>query len=178
MRYPKEAMQDVVKPSGNHPSQKIARTKAAPRSLLIFRVGVASLAVDAHSVIEVAELGLITAVPKLPQYLPGLVFLRGHAIPVLDLAAFLEIECPPHPEDDLRPPRIVVLSHEKMRVGIVSDQVRGIMQRRGADLKAPETLPQPLRDFSEAQIQDHEEVLAVLDLEHLLQEAQPRATHR
>ncbi len=52
---------------------------------LTFRLGKEMFAVDISSVREVLELTEVTEIPRTPKYLCGVINLRGHAVPVVDM---------------------------------------------------------------------------------------------
>ena len=54
--------------------------------LLTFSVGEIDYAADILSVTDIIEVPKITFVPKLPEYIRGVINLRGKVIPVLDFA--------------------------------------------------------------------------------------------
>ena len=146
------------------------------RILLLFRVGGTWLGVDAHAVSEIAEPGEATPLPRLPRHVPGLVFLRGNAVPLVDLVDFLGLDAEPDTDDDdARPRRAVIVESEGMRVGLLSSRVRGLDDVPTDRLAPPDALGPQLRAYCTAQV-DHElGLLAVLDLPRLLAAARPGA---
>ncbi|MEZ4402187.1 MAG: chemotaxis protein CheW [Kofleriaceae bacterium] len=56
------------------------------RNVIVFTLGGTRLAVELRWVREVISLGFVTAVPTAPPGLAGAFNLRGHLIPVLDIA--------------------------------------------------------------------------------------------
>ncbi len=54
-------------------------------SMIVFRVGDEHIGIDIRKVHEVTEIGNPVAVPKSPEFLLGLVNIRGNVIPVLSL---------------------------------------------------------------------------------------------
>lgn len=54
-------------------------------SYLAFRIGKEIFAITVHKVLEVLELQKITEIPNTPDYLKGVINLRGDVIPVMDL---------------------------------------------------------------------------------------------
>lgn len=154
------------------------------RTLLVFRVGDAWLGVDAHAVAEIAERGETTTLPRLPRHVPGLIFLRGNAVPLLDLAAFLGLDTESETggsgnaeanDDDPRPSRVVVVESGGMRVGLLSSRVHGLDTPAAETLMPPDALGARLRPFCSAQCDHHLGLLAILDLSRLLDAARPGA---
>lgn len=90
------------------------------RNVIVFAVGATRCAIELRWVREVVTLGFVTAVPTAPPVLGGLCNLHGTILPVLDVAALLDL--PPGP-----PPRqgdgALVLEAESTLCALRVDQV-------------------------------------------------------
>ncbi len=86
---------------------------------LCFTLGEQSFAVPITVVREIVEMQEITAVPHMPDYLRGVVNLRGQIIPIIDLRLRLGLE---FREYDRRT-CIVIVAHEDKQVGLVVDRM-------------------------------------------------------
>jgi purine-binding chemotaxis protein CheW len=84
------------------------------------RVGAESYAVPVEAVIEVTMLEASTPLPGGPRELLGLQNLRGHALPVYDLGAYLGAGSTPDAA------RMIVVSDNGRRVGFAIDAVTGV----------------------------------------------------
>jgi purine-binding chemotaxis protein CheW len=84
------------------------------------RVGVESYALPVDAVIEVTMLEASTPLPGGPPELLGLQNLRGHALPVYDLGAYLGGGAAAEPA------RMVVVSENGRRAGFAIDEVTGV----------------------------------------------------
>ena len=71
---------------------------------------------------EIILIGPVTPMPSVPEYVRGLTNLRGHVIPIIDLAKRFGRESSP----DTAASRIVVLN--------VSDKTRGVVVAAGDDV--------------------------------------------
>lgn len=118
------------------------------RNVIVFAVGATRYAIELRWVREVVTLGFVTAVPTAPPVLGGLCNLHGTILPVLDVAAVLDL--PPGP-----PPRqgdgALVLEAEStvcaLRVDQV-DHVASLVETRGTVVDAigrPLTLLDPVK---------------------------------
>jgi chemotaxis signal transduction protein len=65
------------------------------RNVIVFAIGAARYAIELRWVREVVTLGFVTGVPTAPPVLGGLCNLHGAILPVLDVAALLDL--PPGP---------------------------------------------------------------------------------
>jgi purine-binding chemotaxis protein CheW len=104
-------------------------------NVIVFALGAARYAVELRWIREVVTLGFVTSVPTAPPIIGGLCNLHGNILPVLDVAALLDL--PPGP-----PPRqgdgALVLEAEGLVCALRVDQVDHV-----ASLPALEAAPQP-----------------------------------
>jgi purine-binding chemotaxis protein CheW len=168
--------------SACHDSQQ-SRDAAAPDdapersseslSMLTFRAGSAWFGVSAKTVEEVCDACEPTPIPGSPSYLPGLMNLRGSAVPLLDLVRYLSLDAsqPERERGEVRG-RIVVVSTDSMRVGLTCDQVRGVIDFEKEDLcPAGAALGGKLESYSRAEVHQPDGVLSILDLSALLKDS-------
>jgi chemotaxis signal transduction protein len=90
------------------------------------RVGDERYAVPIESVLEVAELGAVSAVPGAGRAMLGIRNLNGNVLPVFDLARVLAIA------GDASPPRVVVAEHDGRLAGLAVDEVTDVGELAGA----------------------------------------------
>jgi purine-binding chemotaxis protein CheW len=138
--------------------------------LLTFRTGSMWFAVGAEAIDEICAVAEVTPLPLSPEHIPGVVSLRGQAVPLLDLKAFLGLgdEKPPEGRREMFA-RIAVASTAQMRVGIICDQVRGVLEIPRARRRRPEvTRGARLLEYVTHEVQRDEGMLLVLDLDKLL----------
>ena len=142
----------------------VKRTNQVP--LLPLRIGGTWIAVPALQVLEVVDERAPIPLPRAPAHLPGLLNLRGTALPLLDLTVFLEIAS----KDALAGgfPRVVVVGASEMQVGIRCDQVLGVIAAGDATMGDVEMARGKLRQFSIAEVETLHGIAAVVDLEALL----------
>ena len=55
------------------------------RQYLTFRLGDEIFAIDVANVREILEFTKVTKVPKTPEYMRGVIHLRGSVVPILDM---------------------------------------------------------------------------------------------
>jgi purine-binding chemotaxis protein CheW len=139
-------------------------------TLLRFRVGAAELAVPASFVEEIVDRGPLTAVPGVPAHIPGILGVRGEAVPILDLHRFLGLSG--GLDDEERPPRVLVVRFGRYRVGLLCDRVAGVAVFDESQLESPHAAqPPPLRSYARAEIDVGSSIAALLDLPRLLEAA-------
>jgi purine-binding chemotaxis protein CheW len=104
-------------------------------SVLEFRLGAERYAVENAAVREVHVLREITPVPGTPDFILGVVIVRGRICSVVDLARVFDL---PARERGARA-RVVVLADRAMEFGIVADEVVGM--RAIATVTLQDSLP-------------------------------------
>lgn len=98
---------------------------------LIFMIDDLKLGVDAEFVVEIINNHAITHLPMLPEYIRGIINLRGLMVPILDLRLRLGKE----PRDNTL---IIVLNIDGTEIGVLADSVDQMV-----DIPVAELLPVP-----------------------------------
>jgi purine-binding chemotaxis protein CheW len=143
----------------------------ATRSLVRFRVGEAELAILASTVDEVISRTEMTPIPCAPPHVPGLIAYRGEALPLFDLASFVGLD--PAPSE--RESRILVVRSAIYRVGILCDEVSGVLQVPASRIDEPRVCrPPSLRRYALGEVHFDHAVAPVLDLDALLEAGRAR----
>jgi purine-binding chemotaxis protein CheW len=101
--------------------------------LVIMRLGPDRYGVPITAVREILRVGRITAVHTAPDFVHGVINLRGIITTVLDLRVFFGLEAGPVGEAA----RILVAEGAGMAVGLLVEQVEGIVDVPAAEVKPP-----------------------------------------
>jgi purine-binding chemotaxis protein CheW len=84
---------------------------------------------------EIISMSEITSVPKTPQYVKGVINLRGKVIPVVDLRLKFAMEEAPYTDETC----IIVVDVNGVEMGIIVDHVSEVLDIAGGDIEdAPE----------------------------------------
>lgn len=106
---------------------------------LSFRLGSEEYLVMVEQVKEVLKLRDLTPVPHAPDYVPGVISLRGTVLPVIDLAKRLGLAAAARDEKS----RIIVVNLDDEDAGLIVDRVMGVVRfLPDAIQPAPETVEQ------------------------------------
>jgi len=89
-----------------------------------FRLGSEEYGVDIAQVQEINRMVAITHVPRAPQFMEGVINLRGQLIPIIDLRARFGMPRAEHTKNT----RIVVTEIGSKRVGMVVDSVSEVLR--------------------------------------------------
>ncbi len=96
----------------------------AGMTVLAVRLGTNLLALPIEAVEEVLPALPIESVPQCPSFVRGVVFVRGHLIPVLDAAERLGMRDHQRPDE----PHIVCLRQHERLVGVEFDEALDLME--------------------------------------------------
>lgn len=129
---------------------------------LIFMAGHLKLGVVAEDVVEILNNQLITYLPMLPNFIRGIINMRGQMIPILDIRARLNME--PQESDTL----VVVINLGDVQLGILVDAVDQML-----DIPKANLLPMPANSTQllvsgMCSLPDGSGTMMVLDCEQLM----------
>lgn len=89
---------------------------------ILFVIGDTRLAVALADVVEVGDLPSMTRLPNLPDWLSGIINVRGEIVSVVDLARFLGWSV----DGTFRHLRMVILRHGRVKTALQIDRVVGM----------------------------------------------------
>ncbi|MGE5587921.1 MAG: chemotaxis protein CheW [Clostridia bacterium] len=113
-----------------------AQGVSATRHVVVFQLSRELYAVGISDVREIVRMQPITPVPSAPDYVEGVVNLRGQVIPVLSLAKRLGV-----PAEPVTPStRIVVVQAGQDTIGMIVDSVVKVSHIPEQDIERPEAL--------------------------------------
>ncbi|MHB8126770.1 MAG: chemotaxis protein CheW [Desulfitobacteriaceae bacterium] len=139
----------------------------AEEQLVTFGLGSEEFGVDIMRVQEIIRIPPITRVPKAPNYVEGVINLRGNVIPVVSLRTRFEME--KVSETDLS--RIIVLEVHKKVFGIRVDAVTEVMRLDDSAIEPPPPVALGMdAQFIRGVGKIGERLLILLDLNHLMGE--------
>ena len=129
---------------------------------LIFMAGHLKLGVVAEDVVEILNNQLITYLPMLPDFIRGIINMRGQMIPILDSRARLGMD--PKEDDSL----VVVINLGDVQLGILVDAVDQML-----DIPKVNLLPMPANSTQllvsgMCSLPDGSGTMMVLDCEQLM----------
>jgi purine-binding chemotaxis protein CheW len=113
-----------------------------PRKYILVTTGSLNLAIAIDDLAEVGPLPALTFLPNLPSWIQGIVNIRGEIVSVIDLTGFLGLPGAVKAEG----PRLVVVRHEKMKVGIRLDRIVGTVSRTASETSPLERHRDDVRD--------------------------------
>jgi len=146
--------------------EKESIEKKEKRQILVFHVANEELGLDISCVRELLRPQKIFPLPKTPQFIEGVINLRGHVVALIDLRKRLHLK---RIEDESNK-RIIVCKVNKFIVGLTVDRLSEIIALSKGDFKPT---PGVVSIQMEAEVLSGvavvgERVIPVLNLEHIL----------
>ena len=141
-------------------------TMDAEIQVVVFQLGGESYGVDIAAVQEIKAMSPITAVPRTPNFIEGVINLRGQITPVVNLHARFGTA----DQERTRDTRIIVVNWAEEWVGLLVDSVSEVMRLSEASIEPPSDLVASVdSDFVRGIAKVGEERLIILlELERLL----------
>lgn len=104
--------------------------------LVVFRLGREEYGVSILQVQEIKRMTDITRVPHTPDYIKGVINLRGSVLPVLDLRRRLNLPSNENTDDT----RIIIVKVEEITVGMIVDSVSEVTAISQENIESPNSV--------------------------------------
>lgn len=133
------------------------------RQYVIFNVGDYSFGVDILEIVEIIKPNKIVKVPSIPQYVEGIIDVRGTSVPVYNLAKRLEID------SKVESQKIIIVELSKFQLGFLVDDVSEILKIEDDKIeKANESIRGIKRKFIDSIARVGDDMIIILDLKNVL----------
>ena len=133
--------------------------------LVSFKIGDEEFGVDILSVQEINRMSQITKVPNTPDFIEGVINLRGRIIPVIDLRVKLGMTRKDHGKNT----RIVVVELKGQTIGFIVDEVSEVLRiPKNITEAPPEMVGGVNSDYITSIGKLEDRLLILLDLEKIL----------
>ena len=104
--------------------------------LVVFKLGREEYGVSILNVQEIKRITEITRVPYTPEFIKGVMNLRGSVLPVIDTKKRLGIENEEYTDDT----RIIILKVDEVSIGMIVDAVSEVIAIPQKKKEAPESV--------------------------------------
>ena len=136
--------------------------------LVTFSTGDEEFGVDILRVQEIIRTMAITKVPKAPEFVEGVINLRGKVIPIIDLRRRFGLQ----PKSHDKHTRIIVIEINTMIVGFVVDAVSEVLRIPASTVEPPPPVVSGLEsEYISGVGKLEDRLLILLDLDRLLSRA-------
>ncbi|MFO7818425.1 MAG: chemotaxis protein CheW [Thermodesulfobacteriota bacterium] len=144
---------------------EVKKSEAELLQLVTFSIGEEEFGVEILKVQEINRMMEITRVPKAPDFVEGVINLRGRVIPVIDLRKRFGLQSRVHDKDT----RIIVIEINKMIVGFVVDAVSEVLRIPADTVEPPPPVVAGLdSEYISGVGKLEDRLLILLDLDSLL----------
>lgn len=132
---------------------------------VVFKLNQEYYGLPIEKVISIEKIGEITRIPNAPDYIKGVINLRGEVIPVVNLKKKLNIG-----DNELNMnSRIIVVNEDEMVVGLVVDFSSEVLEIDREDIdKPPETKDNQLIEYISGIGKTSDRLIIILDLLKIL----------
>ncbi len=139
------------------------------QQLVVFDLSTEAYGVDIGAVREIIRLQDITRVPRTPEFVEGVINLRGKVIPVVDLRKRFGLQT----EDESKDNRIVVVNIGAQDIGVVVDAVTEVLRIATESVEPPASVITTAdSEYLLGIAKLDSRLIILLDLEQVLTEAE------
>lgn len=144
-------------------AQKSAAANAAHLQFLTFTVGREEYGVDIMKVREIKAWSDVTRLPNAPDYMRGVMNLRGLIIPIFDLRCRFGMGRTDAHEKNV----VIILAVGSRTIGILVDTVSDILSTQASEIKPAPKMETVDDEFLNGLISINERMVALLDVDYL-----------
>jgi len=128
---------------------------------LTFFLGEEQYGIAIDRIKEIIALMKVTSVPKTPEYMKGVINLRGSIIPVVDTRSRFGME----PQEETMHTAIIIVEVDKVNIGFIVDRVEEVASIDADHLSEPPKFGSHIdTDFICSMAQIEENVVMILDV--------------
>ena len=137
--------------------------------LVVFNLGLEEFGVNIMQVQEIIRMPEITRIPRSPDYVKGVINLRGKIIVVMDLDKRFGMSQKEKTDES----RVVVVDIEGTVIGLVVDSVSEVIRLQGSNIEqTPEIITQKINaEFLKGVGKLEDRLLILLDLQNIINES-------
>lgn len=134
--------------------------------ILFFNIGESIYGIEIKYVQEIINIEQITVVPKIPDYIKGVINIRGKVVPIISVRNRFGIEEIPY---DDRTCIIVLEFDDGEQVGIIVDRVQEVLVAKPTDIsKAPDSKNVNANRYIKSIIEIDGDIKLLLDCDKLI----------
>ena len=139
--------------------------------LVSFHIGDEEFAVDILNIQGINRMVEVTKVPNAPDYVEGIINLRGKVIPIIDLRKRLGLPKKPYDKDT----RFIVVEINNKVIGFIVDSVNEVLRINSSITEPPPPVVSGIdSEFITAVGKLEDRLLILLDIEKILSSAEKK----
>ncbi len=134
------------------------------RQIVVFSLGTQLYGLPIASVQEIIRVTSLVKIPKSPEFVEGVINLRGRIIPVIDLRKKFDMPA----IGDGKNCRIIIVEMENSCAGCLVDMVKEVMNTEGLEVRTPPKMFElGTQDFFKGIIEKGASMVVLLDIERI-----------
>jgi purine-binding chemotaxis protein CheW len=137
-------------------------------SYLTFRLGDEYFAANVGKVLEILEIPQITKVPRSPEFMRGVVNLRGSVLPVIDTRIKFGL---PQIEDTVNTCILVInvsIDGQNVTIGATADSVQEVTEIEAGEMQTPPSIGAKYKaEFIHGMVKINEQFIMILNLDEV-----------
>jgi purine-binding chemotaxis protein CheW len=138
------------------------------RQYLTFKLDNEVFATDVAKVREVLDLTAITAIPKTPDFMAGVINLRGSVVPVVDLRLCFEMTKTVSTRNTCIVVVEVLIENEPIVIGALADSVEEVIDLEPEQIQPPPRIGSQIRtDFIKGMGKRDTQFIMILDIDRV-----------
>jgi purine-binding chemotaxis protein CheW len=138
------------------------------RQYLTFKLGNEIFAADVERVIEVLDLTTVTRIPRTPDFMTGVINLRGDVVPIIDLRLCFEMSKTESTRNTCIVVVEVMLENESTVIGALADSVEGVIDLEPDQIQsAPRIGTQIRTNFIKGMGKRDAQFIIILDIDRV-----------
>ncbi len=135
---------------------------------LTFRLGQEIFAIEVAKVREVLDLAPITAIPRTPEFMSGVINLRGSVVPVVDLRLCFEMAKTENTRNTCIVVVEVLLDNDSIVIGALADSVEEVIDLEPEQIQPPPRIGTRIRtDFIRGMGKRETQFIMILDIDRV-----------
>jgi purine-binding chemotaxis protein CheW len=144
------------------------KTETASQQFLSFALGDEVFAVNVLQVKEILDVINITRVPQMPDYMLGVINLRGSVVPVVDLRCKFGMEKRALNQENCIVVLEVDFDSERVVIGALTDAVREVLDLTADQIEPPPRMGMKLKsEFIRGMGKHGESFIIILDIDKI-----------
>ncbi len=148
------------------------KQQQSEKQLVVFDLANEVYGMDIGVVLEIIRMQEITKVPRTPEFVEGIINLRGKIIPVVDLRKRFSLPVTDETADN----RIVVVDIDGQGIGMVVDAVAEVMRINSGSIEPPsEAITTQESDYLMGIAKLDDKLIILLDMNKLLLKEERKA---
>jgi len=129
----------------------------------VFKIGEEIFGIEINKVVEILNTQKVYSLPELPDFLSGVITVRGEVLPLLDLRRRFGIKSTDTKE------LIIIVRSDNEKIGLLVDEMKEILSLNSQEITAPPTIFKGLqKKYLTGLGKKDERIIILLNIDYLL----------